>query len=143
MESDNPNGKNTESSSIGSLISNLTNDMTTLVRQEIDLAKAEMSQNMKQAMGGIAAIAVAGAVLMNGFLVLLFAAVYALSNVLAPWLSALIVAVIVMVIGFVMLQSGRKKLEAQSLMPSRTMNSVRRDESVVEKHGKETKEQMK
>ncbi|MHB0775190.1 phage holin family protein [Halomonas sp. WWR20] len=141
MDTDNPNGRN--DSSIGSVISSLTNDMTTLVRQEIDLAKAEMSQNMKQAMGGIAAIAVAGAVLMGGFLVLLFAAVYALSNVLAPWLAALIVGVVVMVIGFIMVQSGRKKLQAQSLMPSRTMSSVKRDEDTVERHAKGTKEQMK
>ncbi|MHB0775187.1 phage holin family protein [Halomonas sp. WWR20] len=141
MESNNRTNK-TESS-FGTLISSLTHDMTTLVRQEIDLAKAEMSQNLKQAMAGVASIAIAGAVLMNGFLVLLFAAVYALSNVLAPWLSALIVAVVVMLIGFAMLQSGRKKLKAQSLMPSRTLSSVRRDERVVEQHGKGAKEQMK
>ncbi|GAB2786154.1 phage holin family protein [Halomonas shantousis] len=141
MEPDNRNTK-TESS-FGSLISSLTHDMTTLVRQEIDLARAEMSQNMKKAVAAIGAIAAAGVVLMGGFLVLLFAAVYALSNVLAPWLSALIVAIVVMVIGFIMLQSGRKKLQAQSLMPSRTLSSVRRDEKVVEQHGKGTREQMK
>ena len=133
--------------SFGSLISDLTNEITTLVRKEVELAKAELSEKSSQAIGGIASIAIAGGVLMSGFLVLLAAAVYGLNTVLppetTPWLSALIVGVIVVIIGLIMLQSGRKKLKSQSLMPSRTMASVKNDRGFAKQHEEKVKEQMK
>ena len=133
--------------SFGSLISDLTNEITTLVRKEVELAKAELSEKSSQAIGGIASIAIAGGVLMSGFLVLLAAAVYGLNTVLppemTPWLSALIVGVIVVIIGLIMLQSGRKKLKSQSLMPRRTMASVKNDRGFAKQHEEKVKEQMK
>ncbi|WP_043528191.1 phage holin family protein [Litchfieldella xinjiangensis] len=127
-----------EGSSIGALFSSLTREVTALVRKETELVKAEMSQKTSQAMGGIAAIAVAGAVLFSGLLVLLAAAVFGLNEVLppetTPWLGALIVGGVVMLIGFIMLQSGRKKLKSQNLMPNRTMASLRRDKEFAKEH---------
>lgn len=133
--------------SFGSLISNLTQQVTSLVRKEIELAKAELSEKTSQATRGIASIAMAGAVLMSGFLVLLAAAVYGLNTVLppetTPWLSALIVGVIVVIIGFIMLKSGQNKLKTQNLRPDRTMASVKNDQGLARQHGKQAKEQMK
>lgn len=150
MESDKPTmgEPNTKAdTSFGSLFSNLTHEVTSLVRKEIELAKAELSEKASQATSGITSIAVAGAVLMSGFLVLLAAAVYGLNTVLppntTPWLSALIVGGIVVVIGFIMLKSGQKKLETQSLRPNRTMASVKSDQGLARQHGKQAKEQMK
>ncbi|ARS52961.1 phage holin family protein [Kushneria konosiri] len=80
-----------ESRGMVGMLSSLLNDVTTLVRQEIALGKAEMQQNIKRAGAAIASMVVAGAVLNAGLLVLLAAAVLGLSHVLAPWLSALIV----------------------------------------------------
>ena len=58
-------------------------------------------------------MAVAGGVLLSGFLVLLAAAVFGLDTFLQrPWLSALIVGAIVVVIGFIMLQSAKKKMKS-------------------------------
>ncbi|BBI59822.1 hypothetical protein HSBAA_11280 [Vreelandella sulfidaeris] len=64
---DSENKTTSQGSSIGSLLSTLTKEMTSLVRNEAELAKTEMSEKTHQAMGGIAEIAIAGAVLLGGF----------------------------------------------------------------------------
>lgn len=145
MDADNRN--RTQTSSLGSLLSSLTNELTGLVRKEVELAKAEMSEKGAQAAGGVGSIAAAGGVLFSGFLVLLAAAVFGLNEVLppetTPWLSALIVGGIVLLIGFILLQSGRKKLKAQNLMPSRTMASFRNDRELAQQHETRAKEEVK
>lgn len=145
MDADNRTRK--EATSIGSLISNLTHEVTSLVRKEVELAKAEMSEKTSQAAGGIASVAMAGGVLLCGFLVLLAAAVFGLNTVLppdtTPWLSALIVGGVVVIIGFIMLASGRRKLRTRNLMPSRTMASLRNDKELAIQHDEKAKEQLK
>lgn len=136
-----------EGASLGSLLSTLTREMGSLVRQETQLAKAEMSEKTHQAMTGVAAIAIAGAVLFGGFLVLLAAAVFLLNEVLppdtTPWLSAIIVGLVVAIIGYVMLKSGVKKLQAQNLMPDRTMASLQSDKDLARHHEAHVKEELK
>ncbi|MFW3613511.1 MULTISPECIES: phage holin family protein [Halomonadaceae] len=145
MEAD--NRIRTESASLGSLFTELAREVTALVRKESELAKVEMSEKTTKVMGGIASIATAGAVLFSGFLVLLAAAVFGLNTVLppemTPWLSALIVGGVVVVIGLIMLQAGRKKLKKESLMPTRTMASLRRDKELTQEHEEAVKEELK
>ena len=141
------NRMRTGESSIASLFTNLARDVTSLVRKETELAKAEMGEKTSQAMGALASIAIAGAVLLSGFLVLLAAAVFGLNTVLppdtTPWLSALIVGGVVVLIGFIMLQAGRKKLKQENLMPSRTMASLRRDKALTQEHEAAVKEEVR
>ncbi|MBS9404607.1 phage holin family protein [Halomonas sp. TRM85114] len=136
-----------ESTSLGSLLTTLTREMSSLVRQETQLAKAEMSEKTHQAMSGVGAIAIAGAVLFSGFLVLLAAAVFLLNEVLppdtTPWLSAIIVGLVVAIIGYVMLKSGLKKLQTQNLMPNRTMASLQSDRDLARHHETHAKEELK
>lgn len=117
------------------------------MRNEAELAKTEMSEKTHQAMAGIASIAIAGAVLLGGFLTLLAAAVFLLNEILppdtTPWLSALIVGGVVTVIGIIMLKAGQKKLQARSLMPTRTMSSLHSDKAVAQKHQHNLKEELK
>ncbi|MCE8029987.1 phage holin family protein [Billgrantia desiderata] len=151
MDAENPidakNRVRTEESSIGVLFTSLAREVTALVRKESELAKVEMSEKTHQAMGAIASIAIAGAVLLCGFLVLLAAAVFGLNTVLppetTPWLSALIVGGVVVVIGLIMLQAGRKKLQRESLMPTRTLASLRRDKALAQQHEETAKEELK
>ncbi|MCC5883859.1 MAG: phage holin family protein [Halomonas sp.] len=141
------NRSRTQDSSIGSLFTSLAREVTALVRKESELAKVEMSEKTGQALGAIASIAIAGAVLMCGFLVLLAAAVFGLNVVLppetTPWLSALIVGGVVVLVGLIMLQAGRKKLKQENLMPTRTMASLRRDKSLAQQHEEVIKEEMR
>ncbi|WP_346795593.1 phage holin family protein [Halomonas sp. Bachu 37] len=144
---DTDNNTSTQGSSIGSLLSTLTQEMTSLVRNEVELAKTEMSEKTHQAMSGLAAIAIAGAVLFGGFLTLLAAAVFLLNEVLppdtTPWLSAVIVGVVVAIIGYIMLQSGIKKIQARNLMPNRTMHSLQTDKEFAKEHKHNVKEELK
>tara|TARA_R110002012_G_scaffold5202_10_gene23920 strand:+ start:3424 stop:3861 length:438 start_codon:yes stop_codon:yes gene_type:complete len=145
MDSDNKSTSQT--SSVGSLLSNVMHEITSLVRNEIELAKTEMSEKTHEAMGGIASIAIAGAVLLGGFLTLLAAVVFLLNEVLppdtTPWLGAAIVGIVMTVIGILMLKAGQKKLQARNLMPNRTMNSLHHDKSFAKEHQQNVKEELK
>ena len=142
MDTDNRNSG--ESGSFGSLISSLTHEVTALVRDEVELAKAEMREKVSQVTTSVTSMAVAGGVLLSGFLVLLAAAVFGLDTFLQrPWLSALIVGAIVVVIGFIMLQSAKKKLKSANLAPNRTMASFRKDQDMAKKHECQVKEELK
>ncbi|WP_043529677.1 phage holin family protein [Litchfieldella xinjiangensis] len=136
-----------EPSSIGTLFSSLTNEVTTLVRGEVRLAQAETAEKATQAGKGVAFIAASGAILFCGFIVLLAAAVFGLNTVLppetTPWLSALIVGGVVLVIGAILLQMGRKKLQSLDLTPDRTVASFKSDKDLVAHHKVEAKEEMK
>ena len=145
MDSDNK--PTSQSSSVGTLVSTVMQEISSLVRNEAALAKTEMTEKTHQAMGAITSIAMAGAVLMGGFLTLLAALVFLLNEVLppetTPWLSALIVGVVVSVIGVMMLKAGQKKLQARNLMPSRTMHSLQSDKTTAKQHQHNVKEELK
>jgi drug/metabolite transporter (DMT)-like permease len=145
MDSDNK--PTSQSSSVGSLLSTVMQEISSLVRNEAALAKTEMTEKTHQAMGAIASIAMAGAVLLGGFLTLLAALIFLLNEVLpadtTPWLSALIVGVVVTIIGVMMLKAGQKKLHARNLMPSRTMHSLQSDKTTAKQHQHNVKEELK
>ncbi|MGE6608136.1 phage holin family protein [Halomonas sp. NPDC076908] len=145
MDSDNKT--TSQGSSVGSLLSTVMQELSSLVRNEAALAKTEMSEKTHQAMAAIAAIAIAGAVLFGGFLALLAAAIFLLNEVLppdtTPWLSAVIVGGVVTLIGFIMLTAGLKKIQAQNMMPTRTINSLQTDKAFAKKHQHNVKEELK
>src|SRR4026209_2656653 len=94
---------------LAGLFSDLWRETTTLVHDEVELAKADISDKVTQAGRGVGAVATGGAVLFAGFIVLLFAAGGALEMVLppqqAPWLAPLIVGAVVMLFGAIALSS--------------------------------------
>lgn|SRR5512138_2985425 len=120
-----------EHESAANLLSRLVSDLTALFRNELALAKAEFSNAATNVKAGIAGIAVGAAVLLAGALSLVAAAILGLAEVLDPWLAALVVGVALGVIGFVLLQSAKKKLEPSNLSMERTQHSLRRDAEVV------------
>lgn len=136
-----------EDRSLSSLISDLTQQTYTLVRKEAALAKAEMSQKVSQLGAGIAALAIGGAVAFAGFLVLLEAVVAKLAEALPPdsanWLSPLIVGAAVAIVGVILLMIGRSNLDAQNLLPQRTINSLQRDRELAKEHKELAKEQLR
>ena len=122
------------------LFSDLWRETQTLVHQEAQLAKAELSEKVSQVTTGAGEIAAGGAILFAGFIVLLFAAVGALQLMIASehslWLAPLIVGVVVMVVGYVVLARGRKQMKPESLAPERTLDSLRRDARLAKEHAK-------
>jgi hypothetical protein len=114
-----------------SLLRRLVDDIGTLFTQELQLFKAETTRAIGDLKAAAASIAIGGAIAFMGAFFLLLAAVYGLSNVVEPWLAALIVGGVVTLIGVIMLASGRRKLEPAAVAPRRTAASLRKDTEMI------------
>jgi len=115
--------------SIGELFGELSQDMALLVRQEAQLAKTEMQQKLSKVTQDLVALATGGIVAYLGGLALTAFLILLLIDPigLAPWLSALIVGVVLGAIGWVMLQRGLKNLKETDPAPRRTVESIKED----------------
>jgi hypothetical protein len=113
--------------SIGEMIGNISNHLSQLFRQEVELAKAELRQEASKA--GKAAGMLGGAGLAGYMVIVLlsFALVFALSNVMDPGWAALIVAAIWAIIAAVLYANGRKKLKNVDPVPRRTVDTIKED----------------
>jgi hypothetical protein len=122
------------------LFSDLWRETSTLVHDEAELAKAELSEKVSQIGTGAAEMAVAGGVLFAGFLVLLFAAVGALGLMIdsphAAWIAPLIVGVVVMLVGYVLLKRGQHQMKPESLAPEKTLQALRDDARLAREHAR-------
>jgi hypothetical protein len=111
--------------SLGVLISEVTTDLSTLMRQELELAKAELQQTATRAGKGAGMLGGAAAA---GYFVLLFASValwWAIGSATGLGWAAVIVAVIWAVIGAVLYGVGRKSLRSVRGLP-KTADTVKR-----------------
>jgi len=115
-----------EDTSIGQLIGDISDDLSRLLRQEVELAKAEVRQEAVKA--GKAAGMLSGAALAGYMVVVLlsFALVFALANVMDAGWAALIVAVIWAIVGAILYSTGRNKLRTVS-PPRQTVETLRED----------------
>jgi len=113
---------------IGELLKQLSQETTTLVRQELELAKAEMAEKGKKAGKGAGMFGGAGVV---GFLALgalTAALILALDTGMKAWLAALIVGVVYAVIAGVLALTGKKEVQqATPPVPEQTVDSVKED----------------
>lgn len=119
--------------SIADLIRNLATDLSTLLGKEIELAKSEVGESVAEAKTAVGAIATGAAIAMAGLVVLLMSAVYGLSNVLEPWLAALIVGAVALLVGYLMVGSAKKKMSANSIVPDRTLESTKKDKETLKR----------
>jgi xanthine/uracil permease len=115
--------------SLGDLFSDLSRETTTLVRQEVQLAKAELTQSATEAARGIGMLVAGGAVAYAGLLFLLLAIVYGLIDAgWDPWLSALVVGLVVVAIGAILVLRARESLKPANLAPRRTVETLKEDQ---------------
>ena len=139
-QQDFPEREYSEGRSLLGLFSDLWRETTTLVHEEAELAKAELSEKVSQVTTGAGEVAAGGAILFAGFIVLLFAAVGALELMLPTehsiWIAPLIVGLAVMIIGYIALSRGKKQMQAESLAPQRTLESLKRDARLAKEHVK-------
>jgi len=113
--------------SIGELIGNISNDLSTLFRQEVDLAKVELKQEASKAGKAAGMLGAAG---FAGYLaVLLFslAIVWGLANVIDEGWAAFIVGLVWAIIGGVLFVVGRKRLKTVDPVPHRTVDTIKED----------------
>ena len=124
---------NTEpNKSAGGLLSDALGHVSSLVRSEVDLARAEVSENLNKAGVAIGMIVGAVVVALTALNVLSAALVAAITEAGIPagW-SALIVGVFFAVVAYVMATKGTSDLKLSSLAPSRTTKNVKRDAQAV------------
>ncbi|MFL1516173.1 phage holin family protein [Pseudomonas prosekii] len=120
-----------QDASIVGLLRQLSHEVPVLFSKELALAKAEFQASLTTLKAGVAAVAGGAIVLLAGLIILLMSAVYGLSMFMAPWLAALIVGVVVMIIGFTMLQSGKKQFEPSHFKPDRTLDALNKDQEAL------------
>src|SRR3954466_11456998 len=102
--------------SLGELLSELSRETGVLVRKEVELATTEMTAKAKKAAAGAGVAAAGGALAHAGLLVLLAAIVIGLAELgIQPWLSAFIVAILTMVIGYVLVNRGLATMRQTSV----------------------------
>lgn len=114
--------------SIGDLLAELSRETSQLVRKEVELASTEMTAKARRAGGHVGVVAAGGALTHAGLLVLLAALVLGLSEMgVTPWLSALIISVLTMGVGYLLVNRGLAALRSTSVTPTRAMESVKED----------------
>lgn len=114
--------------SVGSLLSDLSSDISTLVRQEIELARVELTAKGKVAGKGAGMLAAAGVVALVMLFALTMFLIAVLGEVMDTWLAALIVTILWGVVAFVLVQAGRKQLkEALPPKPEQTIETIKED----------------
>jgi VIT1/CCC1 family predicted Fe2+/Mn2+ transporter len=113
---------------IGEVAKELTSDLSLLMRQEIELAKAEMAQKGRTAapglgmFGGAGIVALCAAGATTAFLVLVF------SLFLPDWAAALIVGAVLAAVAYVLIKQGKERVaEAGKPVPEQTIETVKED----------------
>jgi drug/metabolite transporter (DMT)-like permease len=112
--------------SLGELFSELSRETGILVRKEMELASTELTAKARVAGGHVGVVAAGGALAHAGLLVLLAAFVIGLAQLgVTPWLSALIVALVTMVVGYVLVNRGLTNLRRTSVAPTQTIETLK------------------
>ena len=102
---------------IGDLVKQLSEQTSTLVRKELQLAQLEMTEKGKRAGIGAGLFGGAGLIAVFGVATLIAAAVLALATAVDPWLAALIVAVVLLAAAGIAALTGKKQVE-QAVPPA-------------------------
>lgn len=126
--------------STGELVSQLTEQTSRLIRDELRLAQKEFQQSAKHAGIGAGLVGTAGLLAVIGLMTLVAAAVAALSLVLPVWAAAVIVAVVLFAAAGVAALLGKKQAEQVPPPTAESVESVKAD--IVEikgaRHGART-----
>jgi uncharacterized integral membrane protein len=117
---------------IGQLLKELTHESSTLLKQEVDLAKTEMSEKATRVGANLGEVAVGGSVAFLGAIALLLAAVYGLTSILskfmslgvAAWLAPLIVGIVLAAVGYSLVKKALATLKQEGIAPQRTTQSL-------------------
>jgi uncharacterized membrane protein YqjE len=120
--------QNTKDQPVGDLVKQLSEQMSTLVRRELQLAQLELQEKGKRAGIGAGLFGGAGAIALYGLGVLIAAAVLLLATAVEPWLAALIVGVVLLAVAGLAGLMGKKQVEqAVPPAPEQAIQSTKRD----------------
>jgi hypothetical protein len=117
--------------SLGELFSELTRETQTLVRQEIELARTELTDRAKKAGVNAGFIGAGGAVAYAGFIVLMMGVAYLLATLMPLWLATVIVGLVVIGVGYMAIQKGMKGLKQTNFKLERTAVTLKEDKQWI------------
>jgi hypothetical protein len=113
--------------SIGELFSELAGETSELIRQEVALAQAEMTQKATRIGKNVGFLAVGGFIANAALLAIVAALIIGLANFISLWLSALIVGILVGIAAAVLISTGLKNLKNTDLKPKETVETLKED----------------
>ena len=114
--------------SLGELFAELAQETSTLVRQEVNLAKVEMSDKASRAGRHVGVLAAGGAVAYAGLLAILAAVIVLLDNVMPLSLSALLVGIAVAVVGYLLVRRALDAIKREDFAPRQTIETLKEDQ---------------
>ena len=112
---------------LGELFSDLVNETTTLVRNEVALAKIELTQKATKIGTNIGSLVIGGAIAYAALLAFCAAVILLLDRVMPAWLAALIVGVIVGGVAWLLIGKAIATLRTMQLKPQETVESLKED----------------
>jgi uncharacterized membrane protein YqjE len=113
--------------SIGELFGELANETGTLIRQEVALAKVELTEKASRVGRNIGELVVGGAIAYAALLALITALILLLSQVMPSWGAALVMAAVVGIIAVVFISKAVAALKRTDLTPRRTVETLKED----------------
>lgn len=138
------NGDGTDEAPIGDLFKRFGQDAGTLVKQEITLAKLELRESIKSLTKDAGKIGAAvGLALFGGFALLAFVVIGLGDLIDNYWLSALLVAVLLLGAAAVLANGALKRMKKNSLAPEETVQTLREDKRWAKREVEEFKQSMK
>jgi hypothetical protein len=116
-----------ENRPLGDLFGDLATDMSNLVRQEVALAKVEITQKAKHVGRNVGYLVIGGAVAYAALLAVIAAVIMLLAKVVPGWGSALIVGAVVGGIGWLLIGKAMLALQKADLTPRETVETLKED----------------
>lgn len=117
---------------LGELVQDLSRQTSTLIRQEMRLAQAELTEKGRHAGKGAGMFGGAGLVALYGVGALIAAAILGLATVLEPWIAAAAIGAGLLLVAGILALTGKKELEeAGPPKPEQAIDSVQRDIETV------------
>jgi Putative Actinobacterial Holin-X, holin superfamily III len=129
--------KTADDKPLGELVQDLSRQTSTLIRQEMRLAQAELAEKGRHAGKGAGMFGGAGLVALYGVGALIAAAILGLATVLEPWIAAAVIGVVLVLVAGILALTGKKELdEAGPPKPEQALDSVQRDIETVKASAK-------
>lgn len=117
--------------SLGELFSELASDTSNLVRQELNLARAEITQKATAAGRDAGMIAAGGVLAHTAMLVLIAALVAGLAEFMPVWVSALLVGIVLAIAAYVLIRQGLNALKQINPKPEQTIETLKEDKEWI------------
>jgi uncharacterized membrane protein YqjE len=118
--------------SLGDLFSELAHETSTLVRQEVELARAELSEQASHAARPVASLVLGGVIAFAGLLAVVAGVILALAELGLPsWVAALLVGLVLAGIGGLLVLQARSAIKRTDFKPRRTIETLKEDQAWV------------